>query len=188
EVVAEASNGREALAKIQTHQPDVVVMDVAMPELNGIDATKRILTENPRIKVIGLSMNADRRYVLEMLGAGAVGYMLKSAAADELLHALQVISGGQKYLSPEITGTVVDALAHPTTGGDAPSTGQLSAREREVLQLLAEGRTSKDIAARLHVAVSTIETHRKQIMAKLQLRSVAELTKYAIREGLTPLE
>lgn len=183
-VVGEAAEGHEAIALALAVCPDVIVMDLSMRGLNGVDATARIVSERPDIKVIGLSMNSDRRYVLAMLAAGAVGYLLKDAASDELIRALQTVAAGQTYLSPEITGIVIDRAVNASLPAEA---GALSTREREVLQLLAEGCSSKDIGARLHIAVTTVETHRRQIMDKLKLRSIAELTKYAIREGLTPL-
>jgi two-component system response regulator NreC len=188
EVVGEADNGHEAISVSQRTQPDVIVMDVSMPELNGIDAAKRIANEQPRTKIIALSMCADRRYVLAMLSAGASGYMLKNAAAAELVRAIETTVVGRTYLSPEIAGLVVDTLRDRTAPDEPIHASVLSSREREVLQLLSEGRTSKEIAAQLHVAVTTIETHRRQIMAKLGLHSIAELTKYAIREGLTSLD
>jgi DNA-binding NarL/FixJ family response regulator len=188
EVVGEAANGHEAIALLPEVRPNVVIMDVTMPGLNGIDATRRIASAFPDVKVIGLSMNSDRRYVLAMLSAGACGYLLKNAAADELIRAIHAVSTGLTYLSPGIAGVVVDTLVRHASAGEPAPASALSSREREVLQLLAEGRTSKEIAAQLNVAVPTIETHRRQIMSKLNLRSIAELTKYAIREGLTSLD
>jgi DNA-binding NarL/FixJ family response regulator len=185
EVVGEAEDGHAAIAEAKRSHPDVVVIDVAMPVLNGVDATRRLTAEAPRIKVIGLSMNADRRYVMAMLEAGAVGYLLKNSAAEELLIALGVVSRGKTYLSPAIAGSVVERAVRgvqPTRVGPARP---LTAREREVLQLVAEGYSSKRIATTLDIGVPTVETHRRQIMEKLSLRSIAELTKYAIREGLT---
>ncbi|HXN34426.1 MAG TPA: response regulator transcription factor [Polyangiaceae bacterium] len=188
EVVGEASNGHEAIAEVKRLRPGILVIDIAMPELNGIDATRRLSAELPGIKVIALTMNSDRRYVIAMLEAGAAGYLLKNAASDELLTALAVVARGQTYLSPAIAGGVVDlAIGRgpaPRYGADSP----LSVREREVLQLLAEGKSSKEIATVLQIAVPTVETHRRQIMDKLSLRTIAELTKYAIREGLTSAE
>jgi DNA-binding NarL/FixJ family response regulator len=184
-VVGEAANGREAMELAGTTRPDVVVMDISMPELNGIDATRRILAEHPHIKVVGLSMNSDRRYVVAMFAAGAHGYLLKDAASDELILAVTAVMRGNRYVSPAVASMVVDALLKGE-GIPAPSQEKpLSSREREVLQLLAEGNSSKDIAVRLSLAVPTVETHRRQIMEKLNLHTVAELTKYAIREGLT---
>jgi DNA-binding NarL/FixJ family response regulator len=185
-VVGEAADGREAIALTRRLRPTVVVMDVSMPDLNGIEATRQIVSESRNVKVVGLSMNADRRSVLAMLEAGAAGYLLKNAAAEDLIRALRAVVAGQTYLGPEIAGIVVEAMAQSPQGDWRQS--PLSAREREVLQLLAEGRTSKQIAAKLHVAVSTVETHRRQIMSKLKIRTIAELTKYAVREGITSLD
>ena len=185
QVVAEARDGHEAIAEASRARPDVVVIDISMPRLNGIDATRRLTTEMPGIKVIALSMNSDRRYVIAMLEAGAKGYLMKSAASEELLLALAAVSAGETYLSPAVAGGVVErALRAGSPESEAPKT-PLSAREREVLQLIAEGKSSKEIAKALGVAVPTVETHRRQIMTKLNLRTIAELTKYAIREGLT---
>jgi DNA-binding NarL/FixJ family response regulator len=185
-VVGEAANGHEALALLPKINPNIAIVDVTMPGLNGIEATRRITSEAPAVKVLALSMNADRRYVVAMLAAGAAGYLLKNAAADELIRALHAIGAGQTYLCPGIAGVVVNTMIHQTATVEAPRV--LSSRELQVLQLLAEGQTSKEIAARLEVAVTTIETHRRQIMDKLNLRSIAELTKYAVREGLTSLD
>jgi len=195
EILGEAANGRECIALAAQLLPDLVVMDISMPDLNGIDATRRLLAGFPRIKVIALSMNSDRRYVVAMFAAGAVGYLLKSSAAEELIQAVRAVAADLTYVSPAIAGSLVeDCLSGPgaaqvLSSRPRPVTGKpLSSREREVLQLLAEGRSSKDIAVRLGIAGTTVETHRRQIMDKLQLRSIAELTKYAVREGLTPLE
>lgn len=179
-VVGEAADGHEAIEVARTACPDVIVMDVSMRGLNGIDATRRIVAELPEIKVIGLSMNSDRRYVLAMLSAGAVGYLLKDAAADEFVRALHAVVAGQTYLSPAITGIVIDSAVNASHPEGAPASA-LSTREREVLQLLAEGRTSKEIGKQLHVAITTV-------MSKLRIRTIAELTKYAIREGLTSVK
>jgi DNA-binding NarL/FixJ family response regulator len=185
EVAGEASNGHDAIAETLRLRPDVVVMDVAMPSLNGIDATRRLTSEVPGIKVIGLSMNADQRYVIAMLEAGAAGYLLKNCASEELINALSVIARGETYLSPEVAACVVRSEFR----GHRPRLERsLTPREREVLQLLAEGKSSKEIASVLDIALPTVETHRRQLMAKLNLRTIAELTKYAIREGLTTLE
>lgn len=183
-VVGEASTGHEALAEARRLLPDVVVMDIGMPELNGIDATKRLVAEFPQLKVVGLSMNADRRYVMAMLEAGAAGYLLKNSASEELLTALSAVGRGETYLSPAVAGGVVARAI----SGDPAAKGEerpLSVREREVLQLVAEGKSSKEISHILQIAVPTVETHRRQIVEKLNLRTIAELTKYAIREGLT---
>jgi len=188
EVVGEAQGGRESVALANSLRPEIVVMDISMPDLNGIDATRRLVAEIPRIKVIALSMNSDRRYVLAMFQAGAVGYLLKNAAAEELIQAVRAVASDLTYVSPSIARVVVYRLVE---GGPAPlekAPKGLSPREREVLQLLAEGESSKDIANHLDVAVATVETHRRQIMDKLGLRTIAELTKYAIREGLTSVD
>lgn len=188
EVVGEAASGREALTQARRLHPQVVVMDISMPDLNGVDATGKLLAEMPGLKVIGLSMNSDRRYVLAMFKAGAVGYLIKNAAAEELIAAVRAVAEDLTYVSPSIASLVVgDAVGANRVGAGDP-VRVLSQREREVLQLLAEGESSKDIAARLVVAVPTVETHRRQIMDKLGLRTIAELTKYAIREGLTSLD
>ena len=200
EVVGEAADGREAVQLAEKLAPDIVVMDIVMPELNGVDATRAIHTRCPEVKVIGLSMTAEPRYVETLLAAGAAGYLLKSSAADELLEAVQAVASGQPYISPRVTAMLTPAaaeVAQNVASAGAASTAPppssrlrraLSAREREVLQLLAEGYSSKEIAARLQVATTTVESHRRQITDKLKLRTIAELTKYAIREGLTPLE
>lgn len=188
EVVGEAATGRQALTEVRRLRPDVVIMDIGMPELNGIDATKQLMAELHGLKVLALSMNADRRYVLAMLEAGASGYLLKSSASDELLIALDAVGRGETYLSPAIAGSVVARALHGTPAPRAGDERRLTIREREVLQLVAEGKSSKEIAVILHIAVATVETHRRQIVEKLNLRTIAELTKYAIREGLTSTE
>jgi len=192
QVVGTAYNGREVIKMASDLQPDLVIMDVAMPELNGMEATQHILRQNPGIKVIALSMHSDRRYVCGMLSAGVCGYILKDGAFDEIEKAINTVSSNQVYLSSAITGVVVDSLLRNVSVG-APGKNQstvknLSSREREVLQLLAEGNTVKDIASKLHLSIKTIETHRRQIMEKLEMHSVADLTKYAIKEGLISLE
>ncbi len=186
DVVGEASTGHEAIALAQRLKPNIIIMDITMPDLNGIDATRRLVAERHGVKVIALSVNSDRRYVLAMFEAGAVGYLLKNAASDELVQAVRTVSGDLTYVSPAIAGVLVDSRLSPTpqTRPDRP----LSPRERQVLQLLAEGKSSKDIASRLELAVPTVETHRRQIMDKLNLRTIAELTKYAIREGITSVD
>ncbi len=188
-VVAEADDGRATVRMVREISPEVVIMDVAMPDLNGIEATRQIVAEFPKIKVIALSMYADQRFVLNMLKAGASGYLLKDCAFEELARAIRLVMSHKTYLSPGVTDIVVKDY---TSGGN--SSGQpsvfsiLSPREREVLQLMAEGKSTSQIAGLLHVSVKTIETHRQQVMHKLDIHSVAELTKYALREGLTFLE
>jgi len=189
EVVAEAENGRKAVQLAIENKPDVVVMDVSMPDLNGIEATKQIVEGLTDTRVIALSMHSDKRFVMGMLRVGASGYLLKDCASQELANAIHQVAEGKKYLSPEITGVVIDdyVLGGPL-GDDTTVSSVLSAREREVLQLIAEGWSTKQIASHLYVSIKTIETHRRQIMRKLGLHSIADLTKYAIREGLTSIE
>jgi DNA-binding NarL/FixJ family response regulator len=187
-VVAEAEDGATAIKLAGELRVDMVIMDIAMPDMNGIEATQQIVEKHPDIKVVALSMHTERRFVAEMLKAGASGYLLKDSAFDELAHAIHIIHEGKTYLSPGITGVLVEDYMQQLSGGGNSASSQLSAREREVLQLIAEGLATKEIARRLDVSVKTIETHRHNIMNKLDIRSVAELTKYAIREGLTTLE
>jgi two-component system response regulator NreC len=185
EIVGECSGGREAIALARLLRPSIVIMDVSMPDLNGIDATRQIVAESAGVKVIALSMHSDRRYVVAMFDAGASGYLLKESASTELLQAIEAVSQSRTYVSPGIVGMAVETLQ-----GKAPArlASALSDREREVLQLLAEGHTSKEIGGRLCIALATVETHRRQIMAKLGIRTIAELTKFAIREGLTTVD
>jgi DNA-binding NarL/FixJ family response regulator len=184
-LVGATANGREAVALARRLRPDVVIMDISMPGLNGIGATRQITSELPATKVVCLSMHSDRRYAIAMFKAGASAYLLKDSASGELLRAIDAVSNNQTYVCPAIAGAVVEAL---TKGQPDRPAAPLTNRESEVLQLLAEGCTSKEIAARLHIAPATAETHRRQIMSKLDLHTVAELTKFAIREGLTTVE
>jgi len=173
---------------VREFTPHVVIMDVNMPDLNGIEATRQILSEYPEMKVIALSMHADRRFVINMLKAGAHGYLLKDCAFEELAQAIRLVMGNKTYLSPGVAEIVVKDYVHRVPGPAQTAFSVLTAREREVLQLMAEGKSTSQIAELLHISVKTVETHRQQIMHKLGMRSVAELTKYAIREGLTSLE
>lgn len=188
EVVAEAENGREAVGLAKDLRPDVIIMDVSMPGLNGIEATKHILSEDENVKVIALSMHSDNLFVSEMLKSGASGYMLKDCAFEELDRAIRAVVGGNIYLSPMISGTVVEDYLRKLNKTDGGESGILSDREREVLQLLAEGQSMKQIGLKLFISAKTVETHRRQIMNKLDMYTVAELTKYAIRKGLTSLD
>lgn len=187
-IVGEADDGVSAVRMARDLKPDLVLMDIAMPDLNGIEATRRIRAETPGVKVIALSMHADKRFVRHMFAAGATGYVLKGSAFEEVDAAIKTVAAGRIYISPKITDQVlaeyVKQLIKPSAGAESP----LSGREREVLQMLAEGKSSRKIAERLHVSVTTVDTHRKHIMDKLGFRSIAELTKYAIREGLTSLD
>ncbi len=187
EVVAEAGDGRTAVQQTGELKPDVVAMDISMPDLNGIEATRQIASRVPGTKVIGLSVHSDKRFVEGMLKAGASGYLLKDCANEELIQAIRVVASGQTYLSPAIADTVVQGYVHGPEAKAKPSTDQLTPREREVLQLVAEGLASKQIAAKLNISVKTVDSHRHQIMERLNLHSVAELTKFAIRQGLTSL-
>ena len=188
QIVGEAENGRSSVKLAGELAPDVVIMDVAMPDLNGIDATRRITEAEPNARVLALSMHSDGRYVRGMLQAGARGYILKDCAAEELTRAIRTVMANQVYVSPGVTGTIVNDYVRQLSTSDADEPATLSRREREVLQLLAEGGSTAQIAERLHLSVKTVETHRKRIMDKLGLRSIAELTKYAIREGITALD
>lgn len=186
-VLGEAEDGREALQLAGKLSPDVVVMDIAMPELNGIEATRQILSEHPGIKIVALSMHSDKRFVSEMLKAGASAYLLKDCAFEELIAAIRTIMKGKIYLSPGIAGVVLADYIRSDRKSEPSVFSQLSDREREVLQLMAEGKTTKEVAAHLNVSIKTVETHRTNIMTKLDIHSIAELTKYAVREGLTSL-
>ena len=188
EIVGEASDGRTALELMRSLSPNVVVMDVGMPELNGVEATRRIRAENEHVRVIALSTHTDKRYVHHMLEAGASGYVLKIAAHDELVRAVRAASVGKTYLSPEIAGFVVERSTHPQAGKEVSAYSTLGAKEREVLQLVAEGKTSAETAKEMHISLKTVETHRRNIVQKLGLHGTAELTKYAVREGLTSLD
>jgi DNA-binding NarL/FixJ family response regulator len=186
-VVGQADNGREAVQLTERMGPDVVVMDVSMPDLNGIDATRQILSRAPRTRVIALSMHSDRQFVVEMLRAGAAGYMVKDSAFEELASAIRTVARGQTYLAARIGKLSMEDLK--TDFHEQPLVApRLTDREREVLQLIAEGKGTKEIAAELFLSAKTVETHRQHLMDKLDMYSVAELTKYAIREGLTTLD
>jgi len=188
EIVGEASDGRTALDLVRTNTPDVVVMDVGMPDMNGVEATRRIRAENEGVKVIALSTHRDKNYVHHMLEAGACGYVLKISAHDELLRAVRAASLGRTYLSSEIAEIVVERSTHAHAGGEVSAFTTLGAREREVLQLVAEGKTSAQTAKEMHISIKTVESHRRNIVQKLGLHGTAELTKYALREGLTSLD
>lgn len=188
EVVSEATNGREAIELARKQKPDVVVMDITMPDLNGIEATQRIVSLDPAPRVLALSMHSDKRFITQMLRAGASGFLLKDCALEELAFAIRTVATHRIYLSPAIAGVVTQELVHPMTSTDSGVCSPLTSREREVLQLLAEGHGTKEVAGMIDVSVKTVETHRQNVMTKLNLHSVAELTKYAVREGLTSLE
>lgn len=187
EVIAEADDGRTAVRIALELAPEVVVMDIAMPDLNGIEATRQIIAALPGTKVIALSMHADKRYVMEMLKAGASGYILKDNAYEELVHAIRTAINNRTYLSPQVAETVIGDYLQLAQTVNSSVFSLLSSREREVLQLLSEGHSTSQIAERLCISVKTVETYRQHLMEKLNIRNIAELTKYAIREGLTTL-
>jgi DNA-binding NarL/FixJ family response regulator len=188
-VIAQASNGREAITLAQKHKPDVVLLDITMPELNGIEATRQIVNEFPEIKIIALSMHADKGIVSEMLNAGAYGYLLKDSSASELQLAICSVMRGKMYITPEITDVVVRDYVHKKESTYEPDIiTQLTPREKEIVQLIAEGKSSKDIASLIHVSVSTVDMHRQHIIEKLNVHSVADIVKFAIRTGLTSVE
>lgn len=187
-IAGEAADGRAAIRAAGELKPDLIVMDIGMAEMNGIEATRQIVTADPKVKVIALSMHADPTYVGRMLQAGAKAYLLKESAFDELAEAIDEVGRGRVYLSRKIAGVVVGDYVGRLSGGAPPPAATLTAKEREVLQLVAEGKTTKEIAARLFITVKTVETHRQNIMNRLGIRSIAQLTKYAIRQGLTSLD
>jgi DNA-binding NarL/FixJ family response regulator len=188
QVVGQAVNGREAVQLAERESPDVVVMDVSMPDLNGIDATRQILSRSPRTRVIALSMHSDRQFVAEMFRAGARGYLLKDSAFEDLASAITRVAKDETYIAPRISGFRLEDYTRKEERGEPLLAPRLSEREREVLQMMAEGKGTKEIAADLHLSAKTVETHRQHLMDKLEMYSVAELTKFAIREGLTTLD
>jgi len=185
EVVGEAADGKNALNLVKELSPDMVIMDISMPDLNGIEATRKILADYPHIKVMALSMHYDKHFVSEIFKAGASGYLLKDCAFDEMAHAIRMIIDNKTYVNSQIASLVVESLM-----SDSPRSHNkhafslLTEREKEVLQLIAEGKSTKQIASNLNVSTKTIESHRRQVMGKLNIRNIADLTKYAIREGL----
>jgi DNA-binding NarL/FixJ family response regulator len=185
EVIATVGDGREAVRVARESQPDIVLMDLSMPELNGADATRAILERDPKCRVIVLSMYAEREYVRRALKAGASGYVVKRSAAKEVVDAIRAVFAGQRYLSPKVADVVIDDYAGDDKGD---LLAKLSAREREVLQLLAEGRTGAEIAARLALSQKTVETYRARLVEKLGIRDVAGLVKFAIQRGIVSLD
>lgn len=186
EVIAEAENGREALALIDRHRPDVVLMDIAMPTLNGLEAVTRATEDFPTVRVVILSMHANEEYVLRALKAGAAGYLLKDADPAELEMAVKAAHRGETYLSPLVSKKVTEYVRR--TGGEGSSLDRLTSRQREVLQLIAEGKTSREIAYALDISVKTVGTHRMKLMKRLGIHDIAGLVRYAIRMGLVNLE
>lgn len=184
EVIGEASNGRQTLELIQAHTPDLVLLDIGMKELNGLEVAERITRDHPGVKTLILSMHANEEYVLRALRAGASGYMLKDSAITELKLAIEAVLSGKTYLSPTISRSVIDSYLHRTGSGKKAALEQLTPRQREVLQLIAEGNSTKEIAASLNLSAKTVETHRAQLMERLDIYDVASLVRFAMREGL----
>lgn len=188
EVVAEARDGGEAVRLAKELGPDVVVMDIGMPDLNGIDATRAILEALPCVRVVGLSVHNDRRFVMGMLSAGARGYLLKNCAGEELVLAVRDVMNGKTYVAREVSSVVVDDYVRQVQGRLETSLLALTDREREVLRLLALGQHTKQIAMSLGLSDKTVETHRQHIMEKLGLHSIADLTRFAVREGIVAVD
>ncbi len=184
QVIAEAGNGREAVQKVEELLPDMVIIDISMPEMNGMEATRQIQNISEEIKVIVLSVHSDKQFISGMLRAGASGYLLKDCVKDELIKAIDIVNRGQKYLSPQITGSVLDDYKRFLSEEESDVFTLLTKREREVLQLIAEGKTTKQIAGDLFISVKTVETHRQNIMNKLEIYNIPDLVKYAIQQGV----
>lgn len=187
EVIGEASDGRGAIQMAQELSPDIVIMDISMPNLNGVEATRRILHKCPNVRILALSTYSDRSMVAKMLKAGAAGYMLKESAFSELIKAIEAMVQNKTYLCTKVANVVLNDYMNMLSDPKRGAGGGLTAREREVLQLVSEGKTTKKIAAELHLSVKTVDSHREHIMDKLNIHNMAGLTKYAIREGLTSL-
>jgi len=187
-VVGWAENGRSAVEKVKELEPAVVIMDVAMPGLNGIEATQQITSHYPGTKIIALSMHAEKQFVTGILNAGASGYLTKNCSSAELVNAIRSVAANKKYLSPDVAGVVIEESLNKSPKKGPSALSILTMREREVLQLIVEGNTIKQIAERLYLSIKTIHTHRNQIMQKLNIHSTAALTKFAIREGMIPLQ
>ncbi len=189
EVIGEAETGREALQQAHELLPDIVLMDISMPDMNGAEATRQIRHRLPSAKILVLSMHADEEFVFQLLRAGASGYLIKKTAPEELILAIKTVFQGHSFLSPAISNTVIDAYVRRADEMTAEDHYEiLTEREREILQLVAEGRTSREISELLHITTRTVETHRANLMAKLDIHTVAELTKYAIRRGIIALD
>jgi two-component system, NarL family, response regulator NreC len=188
EVIAQAKDGRTTVELAKELSPNLVIMDIGMPDLNGIEATRQIIKENPKVKVIALSMHSSKNFIIEMFKAGASGYLLKDCEFDELTSAIRLVMNNKTYISPAISDVVVDNYMRQPANAKESAYSVLSQREREILQLLTEGKATKQIAKRLHISPKTVEVHRLNLMGKLKIDSIAQLTKYAIQEGLTQPE
>jgi len=188
-VVGEGINGLDAIRLARDKKPDIMILDIGMPELNGIAAARRIIEDFKNIKILALSMHSDHHFVTEMLEAGASGYMLKDSAFTELTSAIRTIMAGGLFISPRLAGNVLDAFAHASKPNrKTRQRVELSEREMEILQMISEGKSSKEVAGTLNISIKTVETHRQHIMQKIGIHNVAALTKFAIREGITSLE
>jgi DNA-binding NarL/FixJ family response regulator len=187
ELIGEAADGRQCLARVDELHPDILILDIAMPEMNGEQVARELRRHHPELKIIALSGYTDRQFVRAMTKAGAKGYVVKSASGRELIHALRAVAGGKNYLSPEVTGAVMTLWEEAAAGAGLPQPKTLGKREKEVLKLIAEGQRSATIAAQMGIAVATVEAHRRNILRKLQLHNVADLTRYALRHGIIVL-
>lgn len=188
QVVGEAEDGREAIDKVTALLPDVVIMDIAMPHLNGLEATRQIKKMFPQIKILALTMYTNEEYILQILQAGASGYVIKQAAPAELISAIHAVYRGDSFLSPSISKTIIDEYLRHTTPNVPAEHEKLTDREREVLQLIAEGCSNRDIANKLQVSIKTVGVHRTNLMEKLEIHNVTDLVKYALRKGIISLE
>jgi two-component system NarL family response regulator len=187
ELVGEAANGKECLARVQELSPDVLLLDIAMPEMNGEQVARQLLQRFPKLKIIALSGYTDRQFVRAMIKAGAKAYVVKSASGRELINALRAVASGKNYLSPEVTGAVMTLWEESAPIAESSAQNALGKREREVLKLIAEGHRSAKIASQMGIAVATVEAHRRNILRKLKLHSAADLTRYALRHGMITL-
>jgi len=186
-IVAQASNGRQAIRLANQLIPDLAIIDISMPDLNGFEATKAILKKIPQMKIIALSMHSHRQFIEEMFKAGASAYLLKDCAIDELTKAIRLVMKGQSYISPAVKTISHRDLFRSLKNTGTPTRDSLTTRQREILQLLTEGKSTKQIAATCHISAKTVETHRAHIMKKLNIHNLSDLTKYALREGITSL-
>jgi len=188
EVVGEAEDGLDAVQKVKALQPDVVIMDITMPRLNGVEATRMIHHDFPNVKIVAFSMHPEKHIVKEILEAGASAYVLKSYLFDEISRAIEAVCADQRYLSPRITDVVVEDYVRQPEAGKAEGLPRLTARDRQIIQMLAEGKSVKQIALALHISPKTADASRRKILQKLGVSSIADLVKYAVREGITSLE